>query len=126
MRKLRENRHENKKLQNAWNKYGEKNFYFDVIVYQNTDFDDLNEKEISFISKYNSLLDGYNNTEGGTEGYGNNSRGKITFEQYAFIYLGNKKYASMANRTGKFLGIDSSIISAIVRERKAIHGFWRK
>ena len=32
-RLLRRNKHQNPHLQSAWNKYGEKNFSFDVIEY---------------------------------------------------------------------------------------------
>lgn len=44
---LRKNRHHNSKLQNAWNKYGESDFRFDVIERCEVDF--LVEREQFFI-----------------------------------------------------------------------------
>lgn len=113
LKKLRTNTHENKKLQNAWNKYGEENFEFQRLTYEGIDSKDLDILEMDYISKYDSKNNGYNNTDGGKEGEGNNSRGKLTFEQYAYIFLGNTKYKGLTTRTAKVLGIDSSTVSAI-------------
>lgn len=65
---LRNNKHENSYLQNAWNKYGEANFIFEVI--EKCSKDELDDKEIFWISEYNSCKDfinanGYNLTIGG-------------------------------------------------------------
>lgn len=106
-------RHDNIKLQNAWNKYGEENFYFEKIKYDNLTSEELNEEEIRFIEKYNSREEGYNIAPGGSNG---SSRDKLNFEQYCFAYFGNKKYDGMTNRTGKYLGVDSACIAAIKRE----------
>jgi group I intron endonuclease len=63
---LNKNRHINKPLQNAWNKYGEENFDFSVIHVCN-DNSVLPMLEIYYISKYNSFVNnhGYNLTIGG-------------------------------------------------------------
>ena len=65
---LRGNDHDNKHLQNAWNKYGESNFEFTVIC--ECDESQLNTKEIDYIAKlktYDPKV-GYNKTYGGEGG----------------------------------------------------------
>ena len=109
--KLRENRHPNPKLQSSWNKYGEENFSYTKEKFDITK-EELNQKEIETIKRENSFKNGFNLTEGGT---GGNTRGKLTFEQFCFAYFGNKKHEGAMNRTGKYLGVDSSCISALVR-----------
>ena len=66
---LRKNKHINKHLQNAWNKYGGYNFKFDIVK-ECSDDDDLNKLEQCYIKEYNSnnAKFGYNLTSGG-EGY---------------------------------------------------------
>lgn len=60
---LKNNYHHNIHLQNAWNKYGEKNFKFSII--EECDVDQLNQREIYWISKFDSCENGYNLTSGG-------------------------------------------------------------
>lgn len=110
--KLEENRHPNPKLQNAYNKYGLENFTIQKIQFDDITKEELNKQEIYYIKKYNSFENGYNLTEGGT---GGDTKSKLNFEEYCFAYFGNLKYKGMTNRTGNFLGVDSSCISAIVR-----------
>lgn len=64
---LRNNKHFNTKLQNAWNKYGEDNFVFDVVevVEDKQNLEKFNELEIGYIQSFNSINDGYNITLGG-------------------------------------------------------------
>lgn len=65
---LRHNKHNNKHLQSAWNKYSEKNFVFEIIEsFESYDPDIINEREIFWIKYYNSFNKdfGYNNTSGG-------------------------------------------------------------
>ena len=47
----------------AIRKYGVKNFSFEVL--EECEENQLNEREIYWINKYNSKIDGYNMTEGG-------------------------------------------------------------
>ena len=110
--KLRENRHPNLKLQNAFNFYGENNFIIEKIKFDNISKTELNEQEKFYIKKYNSYEDGYNLTEGGT---GGNTRSKLNFEQYCFLYFGNNKYKGMTNRSSKYIGVDSSCVSALTK-----------
>lgn len=60
--------HNNKHLQSAWNKYGKENFSFNII--EECDVEDLNEREIYWIDKYDSYINknGYNLTLGGDGG----------------------------------------------------------
>lgn len=60
---LRNNKHENQYLQNAWNKYREENFDFCVIEECSESI--LDEKECYYIAYYNSYRNGYNLTLGG-------------------------------------------------------------
>lgn len=120
--KLQENIHPNKKLQNAYNKYGKENFIFQKILYEDITKKELDQYEIYYISKYNSFNNGYNLTIGGT---GGNCRSKLNFEQYCFAYFGNIKYDGMTNRTGKYLNVDSSCISSI-KAKKSYDSFREK
>lgn len=63
---LKKNIHHNPHLQRAWNKYGEKNFSFDVITKAKS-LKELNKLEVFYIQKYNSLNKqfGYNIRSGG-------------------------------------------------------------
>ena len=111
---LKDKTHINKKLQNAWNKYGENNFIVEKIQYDNISKEELNNEEIKYIKQYNSYNNGYNLTIGGD---GGDTRSKLNFEQFCFAYFGNKKYNGMTNRTGKYLGVDSSCIASIKNEK---------
>ena len=105
--------HKNQKLQASWNKYGAENFSITKEQFNLTK-EQLNQKEVEEIQKEDSFNNGFNLTIGGD---GGNTRGKLTFEQFCFAYFGNKKYQWMCSRTGKYLGVDGSIISSIVREK---------
>lgn len=61
---LRGNRHHSIRLQNAWNKYPEESFVFEILEereYQ--DFNEAEEYEISLINKFDSKNNGYNMTD---------------------------------------------------------------
>ena len=60
---LRNNQHKNTHLQNAWNKYGENNFKFSII--ECCSVDELDEKEVYYISLYDTYKNGYNRDMGG-------------------------------------------------------------
>lgn len=64
---LRYNNHDNKNLQNAWNKYGEENFEF-IILHECDNTDDLNQLEIEYIRSYKELGLAYNIENGGDSG----------------------------------------------------------
>jgi len=62
---LRNNRHENSYLQNAWNKYGEENFTFEIL--ERCSRNELDEREIYYIDHFKTYktFNGYNLTLGG-------------------------------------------------------------
>lgn len=62
--KLRNNIHDNKYLQNSWNKYGEDNFEYFIIKVVN-DSNLLDELEIKYIEYYKSIEKSYNILYGG-------------------------------------------------------------
>lgn len=55
---LKQNKHYNKKLQNAWNKYGNKTFYFKII--EKCHKEDLISKEQYYINNFNFSKDLFN------------------------------------------------------------------
>lgn len=73
---LRNNNHDNKHLQNAWNKYGEENFEF--VVLEDCNIDELNDKEIYWIKYYRESGLAYNIHDGGD---GGNNLGKHLSEE---------------------------------------------
>jgi len=67
---LRSGKHENIHLQNAWNKYGEDAFFFEVLE-RNLSPIGVNERERYWIAHFDSFVNGYNRTVGGElGGYG--------------------------------------------------------
>lgn len=60
---LNNNHHYNSHLQQSWNKYGSESFEFHII--EICDKSLLNEREIYWIEKFDSLENGYNATSGG-------------------------------------------------------------
>lgn len=62
---LRRNIHDNQHLQNAWNKYGEKNFNFSII--EKCEIEDLDKAEIFWISYYKEFVSVYNLESGGNK-----------------------------------------------------------
>lgn len=63
---LKNGKHANYKLQKDWNKYGEKAFEFFVIEY--CDRSVANEREMYYISLFDTVNNGYNISIGGTTG----------------------------------------------------------
>ena len=120
--KLREGKHPNIKLQNAWDKYGENKFVIEKITYENLTKEELDDMEKYYIQYYDSKNNGYNMTLGGT---GGDTKSKLSFEQFCFAYFGNKKYDGLTNRTGKYLNVDSSCISSI-KNNKSYDAFRQK
>lgn len=60
---LNNNKHINNHLQNAWNKYGEDCFLF--IILEECLESELNDKEVYYINKFDSMENGYNLCIGG-------------------------------------------------------------
>lgn len=62
---LRNGDHDSPGLQNAYNLYGEENFYFEVTEVEIESREQLCQLEIDTISQYDSFQNGYNGTPGG-------------------------------------------------------------
>lgn len=63
IRELNDNNHNNRYLQNSWNKYGEDNFEFTIICL--CEEEELDEFEIDMIAHFDTYNNGYNLTLGG-------------------------------------------------------------
>lgn len=61
---LKHQKHWNAYIQNCYNKYGESAFEWSVLEYCSSE--ELNEREIYYISQLNTFEKGFNLTEGGT------------------------------------------------------------
>ena len=96
---LRNNRHWNKHLQASWNKYGENNFIFEIIIECHSEV--LNDSEEYFISYYNTQNNkfGYNKTTGG-DGIKNY---KHTDEAKVKISIAAKRYKLSEENKNKLI-----------------------
>lgn len=76
------NNHCNNYLQNAWNKYGEENFSFEII--EQCSEEELRPKEIFYIEEYRKIIEVYNLTNGGdgTKGYNHTEESKKKMSEY--------------------------------------------
>lgn len=92
--KLRYNRHENDHLQNAWNKYGEKNFKF--VVLEQCDTDKRFEREQHYIDTLNPEYNILKFAGGGIKGYKHKSKTKKLISD---LQLGDKHWS----HKGKFI-----------------------
>lgn len=81
--KLKNGSHRNIYLQNAWNKYGSDNFTFEII--EECPLEEINQKEIFYISKFKEISEMYNFTEGGegTIGYNHTEEAKQKISENA-------------------------------------------
>lgn len=112
---LLNNRHNNKKLQNAWNKYGSKNFEFSIIEF--CEESALDEKERYYIQKYNSFRFGYNMTIGGKQVMQNRSHSLETRKKFSEIrkslWIDNEYKERMMNRP-VYYGSESSRATRVI------------
>lgn len=133
--KLKNNCHDNRFLQRAWNKYGEQNFKFYII--ETCLFKELNFKEIYYIDLFYTHAyfgkHGYNLTTGG-EGIGILSKEEIqVFREaqkslpiYQIDLQGNiiNKWDYGARHAAKELGIDQSAIwHCLNRDRRTYKNY---
>lgn len=60
---LEENKHYNVHLQRSWNLYGKENFHFSIL--EECPVEELNQKEMFYVDKFDAYYNGYNQTLGG-------------------------------------------------------------
>ncbi|QDX94739.1 hypothetical protein EEL30_22110 [Brevibacillus laterosporus] len=93
--RLRNNKHGNGRLQNAWNKYGEEKFIFKVL--ETVEIDNLDYKEIQWIKYYKSSHRDYGyNIE-----YGGNCMKQVPDETKRKI---SKNHADSSGKNNPFFG----------------------
>ena len=98
---------------NAWNKYGEKSLEWSILEKVSADSLEnlckiLNQREIYWISKYDSFKNGYNLTPGGQEWFGESSKiaVKVFKENGEFLDI----YDSI-KEASRIYGVDNSGIT---------------
>jgi group I intron endonuclease len=96
---LKNNIHENKHLQRAFNKYGLDNFEFKILVVCNAN-DDINKLEKEYIEIYDSYKNGYNQTLGGEGTSGNklSEKSKKSIGEKNKINMTGKKHSEETKR----------------------------
>ena len=95
---------EDTKFYRAIRKYGEENFYIELL--EEVDVKDLNTKEIYWIKHYNSYYNGYNSTLGGDQPY------RINYEKVAELW-NNGMYLS---EIARIMGNERDTISHILKD----------
>jgi hypothetical protein len=100
-----------KKLQEAYNLYG----LPEVILLEATSFSDLDSKEIDYISKHNSIEDGFNRVPGGSStGYGEySSTSKYTQEDYYEVLFYLAETDMSYKEISEITGVTNSVIMHI-------------
>lgn len=112
---LNQNNHYNAHLQNAWNKYGSENFKFSIV--EECKQFELNDREIYWIDKYDSFINGYNLTPGGgnTEAF---SKSVIQFDMHGKEL---NRYFSISEAETT-IGINYSMISECCSNKRKTAG----
>ena len=101
---LRHNKHFNKKLQRAWNKYGESSFSFSILE----ECTNLTEREQYYIDKYKSSSTGFNirSTADNSNGFWKNkTRSNETKKKISIKLFGRK--CINRNRITPYIVLDS-------------------
>lgn len=113
---LNHNRHSNTHLQRAWNKYGKDSFEFSII--EICPKENLELREIYWISYYDSCNNGYNQTYGG-DGTVNVTYPKERSEKISRALKG-RKYPNLSGKNSakavKIICLDTGIIYDCIRD----------
>lgn len=133
--RLKCNTHENKHLQDAYNKYGKDAFKYFVV--EECDVSLLDDKEIMYIKQYDSYRNGYNQDEGGSgcKGYKHTEEEimKMRFIQNPKAVLQLDKDLNViaewvsCSHAGKTLGFSIRQIKSCcnrVNRQKTVKGFY--
>lgn len=108
---LRKNCHHSHKLQRAFNKYGEKNFFIIYEQFDNISEENLAKKEIDAIRQFDTYYNGYNETLGG-EGH------SLLFDSHTMIliYQLGQRYDGIKKMISRYFDCDSSTVAAIMNK----------
>lgn len=112
---LNQNNHYNAHLQNAWNKYGSENFKFSIV--EECKQFELNDREIYWIDKYDSFINGYNLTHGG----GNTEAFSKSVIQFDMSGKELNRYLSISEAE-TITGINYSMISECCSNKRKTAG----
>lgn len=96
------------KLYNAMKKYGKDNFYCDVLE-KNVNVNNLDDREIFFINKYNSFENGYNSTKGGD---GRTINNEYDEKEIVRLYRSGESEQAIAS----MYGISNATISRVLKK----------
>ena len=109
---LKCNRHDNLFLQKEYNIYGKENFKFNIEFSDDITPEEISQKEIEYIKKYDSYRNGYNQNEGGN--FGPSNGGSHLTQSDIFNILSALEFMS---RPGQILsnmfGVSKTTISRI-------------
>lgn len=113
---LRRNIHTNPKLQHSFNKYGEQNFIFEII--EECEEKRLEEREVFWVSFYNSLENGYNCKEPGI-------RGGSVAKKYKWLNLKSREvfFLSVPDITKK-TGLAANGFLLVTRKESLFYRDW--
>lgn len=105
---LRKNSHHSKKLQRAYNKYGENNFEWFYETYEVKNETELKIIEQKKIAEYNTYYDGYNCTFGGE---GHNLI--FDYDTASVLYQILQRYDGVNRQIAKFFNCDHTVINKL-------------
>ena len=113
---LRQNKHCNSHLQSAFNKYGEENFFFEILEsFESNNEEDAYKKEAEYIEKYNSYINGYNGNRGSKAH--NGAPGRFTQEEIFQILACDHFYKRSGRVISEYFNCPNSTINNITYRR---------
>lgn len=121
---LKYGKHPNVKLQRAYNKYGQDKFDFSVLEELECSKKELADREIYYISKYDSCDNGYNLTYGG-DNYGNNVITEKTKQLLRTVKLGYKESEETKKRKSIAMKNCSDMEERKKRSSKILRDLWK-
>lgn len=112
---LRLNKHPNLHLQSAFNKYGEENFFFEILESFESDEECAYKKEAEYIEKFDAYLNGYNGNRGSKAH--NGAPGRFTQEEIFQILACNHFYKRSGRVISEYFNCPNSTINNITYRR---------
>lgn len=110
---LKNNNHHSIELQRAFNKYGKDNFEIKYDVFEKITQEQLAQKEMEYIKKYDSYQNGYNETLGG-QGHST----IFDFETSVLIFQLGQRYDGIKRILGRYYNCDHSTIASIMNRQE--------